>query len=319
MTDRARQVMTVTLNPALDVSTSTETVGPEHKMRCVAAVREPGGGGINVARVADRLGVPPVAVVLSGGATGRQIADLTRAEGLDVRSIEIGGETRQSFSVFEDSTGEQYRFVLPGPPIDGETIEAVLTELRGAARPDGRPIVVISGSVPPGLPSGALSDLVAGLSFADVIVDTSGPALAEASRSPLLLVKPSVRELGDVVGRSLESVAEVVAAAREMVERRPLRCALVSLGGDGAVLVVEGRPAVRLEAPEVAVRSAVGAGDSLVGGVAVGLARQLDEVEAAKLGVAAGSAAVITKGSGLCNPDDVDRLLPLVTATEISG
>lgn len=312
-----RPIITITMNPALDVSTSVPVVRPDHKMRCEPPISEPGGGGINVARVAKRLGAQVRAVTTAGGATGQLLLELLGTEGLHAIPVAIEGETRRSFSVVEGTTDRQFRFVLPGPGVDAGTIVALGEVLRQEIppiEPEGRsPVVVISGSMPPGTPPGTIEAIFDSLAGTDVIVDTSGPSLVEGLRCGPFLVKPSVRELSSVVDRALLDEREVQAAAEEVMSESPTGSLLVSMGSGGALLVRSSGDSVRLRAPTVRVRSAVGAGDSLVGGLAVGLARGLDVVDASALGVAAGTAAVLTEGSGLCRKADVEAFLPVVT------
>ncbi|MGI9596695.1 MAG: 1-phosphofructokinase family hexose kinase [Acidimicrobiales bacterium] len=315
---QSRPIITITLNPALDVSTAVDVVTPEHKLRCDAAVREPGGGGINVARVCDRLGAEVTALTVVGGAVGRQLVSLLEEEGITTVPVASDDETRQCFAVQERSTDRQYRFVLPGRPLDlalidavGEAVCRLVALLRDRS---AEPLVVMSGSVPPETEAGAVERLISAFQPADVIVDTSGPALVEALRCPVLLVKPSARELQSVVGRRLDDESQILAGAKEVLAGSAARALLVSVGAGGAMLVRHGGDPVRLRAPAVRVRSAVGAGDSLVGGLTVGLSRSYDLQRAAALGIAAGTATVISAGSGLCAAADVDDLLPLVTA-----
>lgn len=312
----SRRIVTITMNPALDVSTSVPMVRPDHKMRCEPPISEPGGGGINVARVAKRLGAEVRAVTTAGGATGQLLLELLGAEGLEAIPVAIEGETRRSFSVVEQTTDQQFRFVLPGPAINAGTIvtlgELLRREVPSSGAQGRGPVVVVSGSMPPGTPSGTIEAVMDSLAGADIIVDTSGPSLVEALRCVSLLVKPSVRELSSVVDRPLLDEREVLAAAEEVMAESPAGSLLVSMGSGGALLVRSSRESVRIRAPTVRVRSAVGAGDSLVGGLAVGLAQGMDVVDASALGVAAGTAAVLTEGSGLCRKADVEAFLPVV-------
>lgn len=309
-----RPIVTITVNPALDVSSSVEVVTPERKLRCAEPQREPGGGGINVARVATRLGAVVEAVAVVGGPTGEAVVTLLEAEGLRVTPVTVEAETRQSLAVTERSTDRQFRFVLPGPPLDSPTVTRILSTLA-LSQAGAVPLVVVSGSVPPGTPAEAVTRLLVPLaeSGADVIVDTSGTALRTAAESGVFLIKPSARELAALVERTLATEQEVTLAAQEVVERFPVGAVLASIGAGGAVLAIRSSAPLRLRAPAVQVRSAVGAGDSLVGGLVVGLGRGDTLPSAAALGVAAGTAATLTEGSGLCTSTDVDRLLPLVT------
>jgi 6-phosphofructokinase 2 len=316
-------LVTVTLNPALDVSTSVDTLTPDNKLRCDTARREPGGGGINVTRVAARLGCRSTAVAVIGGATGRRLVSLMAEEGLAVEAVEVETDTRECFAVWERSTERQYRFVLPGPEIDRSTLEQVADAVHRCIASSGwtggdsgaKPVVVLSGSMPPGSPSGGIIDLAAALSDCELIVDTGGSALLDALASRAALVKPSARELATVVDRTLETEADILDALVEVRAEATVGAILVSIGAGGAFLALADQPPIRLRAPAVKVRSTIGAGDSMVGGAVVGLARGHDMIDAARLGVAAGTATVLSEGSGLCLPADVDRLLPLVTVT----
>ncbi len=302
-------IVTLTLNPALDVSSSVPVVSPSHKLRCQRPVREPGGGGINVTRVCQRLGEPSVAVVPIGGPAGQRISSLLDDEGIDARTIEIAGETRESISITEESTGHQYRFVLPGPSLSADEVAAAIAETTRAAA--GSRCLVVSGSMPEGVPETIVADLVAAVGATKVLVDTSGPALAAALQSGAHLVKPSARELAQVVGRTLDTEADITEAAVEVHRASEVEVLVASIGAGGAV-VVDGRGVQRLRAPSVQVRSTVGAGDSMVAGLAVGVQRGMEADRATALGVAAGTAAVLTDGTGLCRTEDVERLLGAV-------
>lgn len=299
-------IVTLTLNPALDVSSSVPVVAPSHKLRCSAPQAEPGGGGINVTRVCQRLGEDSTAVVPLGGSAGLRVAALLADEGIDARSIAIAGETRESLSITEDSTGQQYRFVLPGPTLSGAEVAAcrrATVETTAGAR-----CLVVSGSFPDGADPGLVADLVGDLPDVKVVIDTSGPALQAALAAGAYLVKPSARELAQVVGRTLHTETDVADAAVEVHRRGKVEVIVASIGAGGAI-VISNDGLLRLRAPSVQVRSAVGAGDSMVAGLAVGIRRGLPIAEAAALGVAAGTATVLTEGTGLCHLDDVERLL----------
>lgn len=302
-------IVTLTLNPALDVSSSVPVVSPSHKLRCARPKAEPGGGGINVTRVCRRLSEDSVAVVPLGGTAGRRVADLLIDEGIEAVTIPITGETRESFSVAEESTGHQYRFVLPGPVLS----EAEVGECRRAAMEAARGsrCLVISGSLPDGVDGSVIGELVADLPEVKIVVDTSGPALEAALQSGAHLVKPSARELAQIVGRTLHTETDVADAAVEVHRRSRVDVLVASIGAGGAI-VIDDRGLVRLRAPSVQVRSAVGAGDSMVAGLAVGIQRGLPLVEATALGVAAGTATVLSEGTGLCRSEDVARLLESV-------
>lgn len=299
-------IVTLCMNPALDITTGTDVVRPTDKLRCAAARYDPGGGGINVAHVAEVLGIRSTAVFPAGGPAGEVVHNLLVAEGLAIHRVRIGGSTRESFTVDELSTRKQYRFVLPGPQLTiAEQTECLLHLRRAAA---GARIVVASGSLPPGVPEDfyqQVSEVCAEMG-ATFLLDTSGGGLSHV-KSGVFLVKPSVRELREDVGADLGTEAEQVAAARGLVSRGVARHVLVSLGAQGALLVSADR-ARRFAAVEVPPGSGVGAGDAMLAGVAVGIARNWSLDDAVRLGIAAGAAMLLTPGTAPCTREDTERL-----------
>ncbi|ATQ27784.1 phosphofructokinase [Rhodococcus ruber] len=298
-------IVTVTMNPALDMTTYTEQVRPTSKLRCEAPRLEAGGGGINVAKVAGVLGVSAAAVYPAGGPTGDMLSALLSGGGVDSRRIDIDGMTRESFTAIERSTGQEYRFVLPGPELSVRDQERCLDMLVETAT--GARYVVASGSLPPGVPGEFVQRVAdaatdAGARF---VLDSSGDALRRI-KSGVHLVKPSLRELREWVGRELRTPHEQAAAAHELVDAGIAEVVVVSLGPDGALLVSADTTA-RVKALDVPVRSAVGAGDSMVAGLVVGLLRGRSLRDAMALGIAAGSAALLTPGSQVCRREDVER------------
>lgn len=300
----------MTMNPALDITTSTEVVIPTDKMRCGAARYDPGGGGINVARVAHALGAPVLAMFPAGGASGDLVAAMLAAEGLRLRRIRAAEPTRESFTVNEESTQRQFRFVLPGPALGAAEQEECLHELRSLAASAG--YVVASGSLPPNVAPdfyGRIAE-VCGPLDARLIVDTSGSSLKHIQGAGAFLLKPSVRELRDCLGRELRDEAEQLGAARELINGGFADNVLVSLGAKGALLVT-GQGAQRYPAVEVPPGSGVGAGDAMVAGITVGLDRGWPLAKSIRLGIAAGAAMLNTPGTASCTRADVERLFDL--------
>lgn len=301
------KIATLTLNPALDVTTSTDTVRPMHKLRCAAPLFEPGGGGINVARAIHALGGAVTAVFPCGGARGALFEKLLRETGVPIAPVPIAGATRESFTVDETGTGEQYRFVLPGPSLDEAEIVRLLETLAAL---DGPPAYVIaSGSLPPGCDPAIfrrLCELCSGIE-ARLVIDTSGAALVAVEGTCAYLIKPSLRELRELVGRELATEDEERAAAQELLARGFADVVVVSLAERGALLVAEGTE-LRMPAIEVPIGSAVGAGDSMVAGITIALAEDRSLEEALRYGIAAGAAALVTPGIEPASREDVDRL-----------
>lgn len=300
------RVVTVTLNPAVDKSISVQQVVPERKLRSDRPVLEPGGGGINVARVLHELGVAASAHWTLGGYTGARLENLLDAMGVDQHPLLIGGETREHLIVFERATGQQFRFGTPGPVLTGAEFEA-LTQ-RVAALPASTPYLVLSGSLPEGVPDDTYARLArAAPAGCRVVLDTSGEALRHGVEATLFLIKPNVRELGQLAGRAIEDDDQVRGVARSLIQQGMVEVVVTSLGAGGA-MATTATDHWHVRAPTVAIRSAVGAGDSMVGGIVAGLTCGRTLHEAIRYGVAAGAAAVKTDGTQLCRRDDVERL-----------
>ncbi len=309
-------VVTLTLNPAVDLAASVERIVPTHKMRCSSAMRDPGGGGINVARAVHRFGVETLAVFPAGGVTGALLSDLLAAEMVPHTTVPIGGVTREDVNILEMASGQEYRFVMEGPPLAPQEADACVAALRKVGRCK---FLVASGSLPPGVAPDFLRSLVpvARDLSAKLVVDTSGPALNGALGEGLFMIKPSVREMESVVGGSLRSIPEMVGACRQLIARRAVEIVALSLGGRGAVLVTA-TEAWHAPAPNVHVVGTVGSGDSFLAGVLLALLAGKPMGEACGQGVAAGAAAISSTGTKLCQPNLVDRYCSQIRPINLS-
>jgi 6-phosphofructokinase 2 len=298
-------ILTITLNPAVDVSSEADIVRPTLKIRTRRQKHYPGGGGINVARVIVELGGSAEVVYLSGGASGALLDDCMERIGVTTHRVKIAQPTRIAYMVHEEKTGFEYRFVPEGPKVEPAEIEDAINHIE---RFDGE-YIVASGSLPKGLPNDTY------LKFAEIaqrkgarfILDTSGPALrAVLSSSTVFLFKPSLGELERFVGARLDEEGARQAALNIVKEGRVQNVA-VSMGAQGALLA--NRDGIqRLPTMHVKVHSAVGAGDSFVGAMVHSLAGRNSIDAAFRFGIAAGAAAVMTAGSKLCRRDDVEAL-----------
>lgn len=307
-------ITTLTMNPALDIAADADVVRPTHKIRCTGTSYDAGGGGINVARVAQVLGASVSAVFPAGGPTGGLVAELLDEAGVTYHRVEIADSTRESFTVNEFSTGQQYRFILPGAQLTAAEEARCLDTLRSAAA--SAEFVVASGSLPPGVGPDfyqRVADICRELG-ALLILDASGSGLAHV-RSGVFLLKPSLRELREYSGRDLRTEAEQCAAAYQLIERGVTQTVVVSLGREGALLVTS-RHRQRFSPVPVQVVSGVGAGDAMVAAISVGLTRGWSLSEAVRFGVATGAAMLMTPGTKAPNRADAERFFD-VTAEPI--
>jgi 6-phosphofructokinase 2 len=304
-------IVTLTINPAIDLSTSVDHVVPVLKLRCAGLRRDPGGGGINVARVVRRMGSEVTAIYTAGGSIGRLLRSLVEHEGIESVALQISAETREDFTVHENSTGQQFRFVLAGPHlVDGEW--QGLLKLVSSLDPFPH-YLVASGSLPPGVPDDFYRRIarLAHDRQARLVLDTSGPALQEALAEGAYLIKPNLNELSMLIGAHPAADEDAVDACRRIIAGGQAEIVALTLGNRGALLA--SRDAI-WRAPPLPIEpiSAVGAGDSFLGGIIWSLAAGHALDEAFRYGVAAGTAALLSPGTELCHPVDVDRLYRMV-------
>ena len=310
-------IVTLTINPAIDIFVNVDHVESTKKLRCSPPKRDPGGGGINVARVAHRLGADVMAIYPIGGQIGKLLQRLVERE--DIASLVTPShvETRENFTAYEEATGEQFRFVLPGSRLHRAEWEAVLDRLATLSeRPQ---YVVASGSVPPGAPDDFFARVArhAKALGAKTVIDTSGPALAAALEEGVTIIKPNLIELADHVAAPLDRDEDRIAACRELAAGGRAEIVALTLGAEGALLVTA-EHAWRASPLTIEAVSTVGAGDSFLGGLVAALAGGEPLQQAFRVAVAAASAAVHMPGTGLCQPEDVKRLLPEVKIKEIA-
>jgi 6-phosphofructokinase 2 len=314
-----RDILTVTLNPALDFATSVDSVVPGVKLRCAAPRTDPGGGGINVSRAIALLGGTSRCLVALGGRNGESLAELLREAGINLIVHKAPGETRSSLSVRDEHRGEQYRFMLPGPawgPVDVIEAERSIVE---AAQPGT--LSIISGTLPPGVLPDIVPDLCGKLQAkgGEVLVDTSGPALylvARAKGPAPDILRMNQEEADDLARRRLTDLRDSADFAQDLVRRGVAKTVIVARGPEGSVLATANER-YHYRAADVPVRSKVGAGDTFVGAFALSIAQGDDLGRALRRAVAASAAAVMTEGTALCRREDAERLTELCTAGEV--
>ena len=300
-----RQILTLTVNPSVDIVWEVEEMAPNRKIRSSRGMTYPGGGGINVSRCISLLGGESWALITRGGLTGTLLTELLDEIGVSRRVVKIAGHTRLCGIVYERSTGLEYRVTPPGPELDESEWQACLDLVRQM----NVDYVVATGSLARGVPDDFYARVAAVTPErgANLILDTSGQALHEALQEGVYLVKPSQSELEKLLGKKAFTNEQQEELARQIVDEGKAELVALTLGEDGAVLVWKDG-LLRLASPEVEVKSAVGAGDTFVGALTHGLSQGRTPQDAFTLAVAAGAAAVMTPGTELCHKEDVDRL-----------
>ena len=298
-------IVTLTVNPALDKSTHFKGLVAEQKIRCEEPRFDAGGGGINVSKAIFRLGGTSQAIFTSGGPIGEMLEQLIHKEAIAFETVAVQSWTRESFVAVDDNTNSQYRFGFAGGIIS-EQEESNILETIAKLTPK---FLVASGSLNEGLPTDFYKKIaeIAKKSNSKLIVDTSGEALKKVLEVGVYMIKPNVGELAKLTGVERLELEEVNEAAKQIIAKGGAEIVVVSLGPQGAVLVTKDSYEF-VPAPNVAKKSTVGAGDSMVGAMVWALSQNKSLKEVIRWGVACGSAATMNEGTQLFKSSDAQRL-----------
>jgi 6-phosphofructokinase 2 len=309
------KIITLTLNPAIDRSGKVPQLLPGEKLRCVHESCHPGGGGINVARMLSRFGADVTAIFPTGGLTGELLKCMIRAERLNFISVDISGTTREDVSILNLSNGAQFRFIFPGTEMIQSDLQRccdlALSHITAGC------YFVMSGSLPPGASVDTYASLTdkAAEKGARVVLDSHGDMLVRSLGPALELFKLNELELEEITGTPVYDRERCIAAARLLLASGA-RMAAITRGAKGALLVTIS-DAWDAKAPAVHPVSTIGAGDTFLAALVLALACHRAPDEGLREAVAAGSAALLTEGTGLARPEDVESLVHQVIVESI--
>lgn len=305
-------ITTICLNPALDRTVTVDSLHPGQVNRIRTSRTDVGGKGVNVAVVCRRLGLD-VQVIGCAGADGyAKLQAKAKAEDIGCAFHTVEGAIRVNTKVFPLDGSGVTELNEPGPTLTAEDLDIFFD--MAVEKTLGSDYVVITGSLPPGCPAHTYRELICALKI-PCILDVGGEALRLGAEAKPFLIKPNHHELAATIGRELHTLEDIREAAQSFVDRG-VRHAVVSLGKDGAMYVGEEGCFFAPEIP-VAVKSTVGAGDALVGGLLYGLVKHGSMREGFRAGAAAGTASVMTEGTQLIITHDFMRLLPQVQLQEL--
>lgn len=308
-------IVTVTLNPAIDQTLVVPKFIAGDTIRVKSSRFYPGGKGINVSRVIRELGGESVAMGFAPGGLGRFIEQTLEQQGIETDFIHTRGETRTNITIVDESRHVQTILSDPGPQTDPEYVRDLRRKLKRRLRPGDW--LVLAGSIPPPLTADVYAEIIheaAGWGV-HTVLDADGAALAAGAGALPEIVKGNRRELERLLNRHLDDEDSTLEAAKE-VERTGVHTVVVTRGREGAVATSEGH-SLRGVAPRVRALSAIGSGDALLAGFVLTLSRGGTLEEAMRLGIASGTAAVLTAGTEPCRRREVDILLPRVKVQEI--
>ena len=309
-------IHTITLNPTLDMTYLVDEFRHEDTTRAHTVYRAPGGKGINVSRVATRIGHPTVALGFIAGSTGLEVARRLEDEGVNTWFTPLeGGETRTN-PIIQDATGHHLRVSGLGPTADPRAVQSLRDSIFCLKQPD---YLLVSGSSLAGVPTDFYAGIIAQAKAEGtrVVVDADGADLSRGIAAGASLIKPNRFELERLVGRELPEVSDVLKACRDLLEQHEqLEVIAASMGGAGALLVTRDSAAHGVP-PSVQRGSAVGAGDSFLAGLLAQLAQGSQPLEALRFAIACGSATAAALGAGLCTLTGIEALRPEVQVTAL--
>ena len=311
-------IITITFSPCIDKSISVPALVPDKKLHCPVDQLEPGGGGINVARVIKRLGLPVTAIYPVGGSTGELLDRLLEKEAVTTVKIATTHPTRENIMLTETATHKQYRLGMPGEALSVEEWHACLQAISQA---EDISFIVVSGSIPENAPRDLFRQLatIAMQKQAMLVVDAAGESLQMAVRVGAYLIKPNLSELAELTGKKELNESQVRKEAHQLIAGGHCSVVVVSMDARGAMLVTADE-CYRAIPPIIKPKSSVGAGDSMVGGIVYSLSQGKSMQEALQMGVACGTAAIMNPGTNLCKPEDIRtiyneiQIFPLTTA-----
>lgn len=302
-------IVTVTLNPAMDQTLVVPKFVAGDTLRVKASRIDPGGKGINVSRVIGELGGESIAMGFAPGGLGSFVLQTLEKQGIICDFIRTSGEMRTNITLLDESRHLNTILSEPGPDTGIEAVVELKRRLRRILREGDW--LVIAGSIPPPLSPSIYAELIHDAAEMGVhtMLDADGEALAQGASAQPEILKGNRRELERLIGSPLTDEGSTVEAARKLHDGG-IPLVLVTRGKQGAIGV--GETAVRGIAPKVRAISAVGSGDAFLAGVVLTLSRGGSLEEAMRLGIASGTAAVLTPGTELCHRREVDILLPRV-------
>lgn len=305
--EKESMIYTVTFNPALDYVVRMEDMVIGRVNRTNFEEVYVGGKGVNVSLILKELGEKSVALGFVAGFTGRAIQ-----EGLTAMSIESGmieleeGLSRINVKIKADDETE---INARGPRITNEAIEQLYEKLDDLMDGD---VLVLAGSIPDSLPEDIYEKIMARLQEKDIsiVVDATKDLLRNVLKYRPFLIKPNNYELGEIFHTELNTDEEIIEHAK-LLQKEGARNVLISMAGNGAILVDEKGESHRIGVPKGKVKNSVGAGDSMVAGFLAGYRRNMDYQYALELGTASGSATAFADGLATC--EEIEKLLNEIT------
>jgi 1-phosphofructokinase family hexose kinase len=308
-------IYTVTLNPSLDRTLTVPALDFNQVLRASTARLDWGGKGFNVSRALHALGLTSRAIGFTGGTAGAQLAEGLAGLGIPTHLLSIAGETRTSTVVEEESTGRYLKVNEAGPSVTAADCMAILAAVGAHAQPAS--LWVLAGSLPPGAPADLYSQLIRKIHACGgrALLDASGDPLRAGCAARPWLVKPNAEEAAEFAGMPVETVDDGRRAAQAFLAQG-VQLVAMSLGADGLLLVTR-EQTLHARPPAVTIQTVVGVGDALLAGIVYALHQGSSPADVARWGVAAGTAAAMTPGTGVGARSTVEAIYTESRVTDL--
>lgn len=309
-------ILTVTLNTSIDKLYLMESIQPETVMRVKEVHNTAGGKGLNVSRVAARLGEPVTAMGFAGGFNGQYLESLLASSHISCAFTHVAGETRSCINCWDLSSDRSTEYLEPGEPVAPDDVARFLNDFITAL--PAADVVTVSGSMPKGVPEDFYCELIRCCKAAGkpVLIDTSGSRLIAAVKERPTLIKPNEDEIAQLTGRSFANTDEAASCLKQLCADG-LPHVVLSMGAQGALLACR-EGLFRGVPPQIIPKNTVGCGDSMTAGFAVAFARHLPVEEAFHMAIAVSAASALSLLTGDFDPADYERLYPQVAIERLS-
>lgn len=298
-------IVSLSLNPAIDLTYEVGCITHDQKSRATKTHYDPGGTGVNVGRALEKLTPHSHTCCIIAGTMGQFLRSMLNNELNNFTTLQVNGETRINTTIIQQSPQRQYEINASGPMINPEQLNQIIQQFLDLC---GQGIGILTGSLPPNTPLNTYRFISEKLKQqgAKAIVDAPVLTLKETLNSHPFLIKPNLHELEALQNKPLNSLEEIATEARILTKQADYVC--VSLGEQGALLASQDN-SYFCNTPAIKVLSTVGAGDSLVAGLAYALSQGDDASEALKFAVACGAGTATKKGTQLFDSADINQLL----------
>lgn len=309
-------IAVITLNPSIDKTITIDRLIPYGLNRVKSSRLDPGGKGVNVARVLKNFGADVKICGLVAGETGKRLISFLDQAKIKNDFLQIEGETRTNLKIFDQSVNKMTEINEAGVFVDADSETRFLDQYKSLI--SGVSIVVLSGSLPPGISADFYAECItiAKTQGIKTLFDADGDALKKGLAAVPYAIKPNVHELEMLTGQTFQDYQAIVNAANRIIDTG-VEIVIVSMGPDGAIVAGKGE-AYKVDSWDIPVKSTVGAGDSMVGALAFSVERNDSLFDIAKITTAAGTITASKAGTQICTMDEVERSLEKVAVHKIS-